>query len=120
MNKRIRFPLFILVYVTSFLLIFNINISEERLLMLPQKQPSGMIDNELKSKNLIYGKVIFFKIGLENLDSNYKHFPVLVAYFTSILIEMWREQEYDQWIYHLWTICEKRNMQSSFASNYEK
>ena len=72
MNKRIRFPLFILVYVTSFLLIFNIDISEERLLMIPQKQPSDMIDNELKSKNLIYGKVIFFKIGLENLDSNYK------------------------------------------------
>ena len=72
MNKRICFPLFILVYVTSFLLTFNIDISEERLLMIPQKQASDMIDNELKSKNLIYSKVIFFKIGLENLDSNYK------------------------------------------------
>ena len=62
MNKRIRFPLFILAYVTSFLLIFDIDISEERLLMIPQKQPFGMIDNELKSKNLIYGKVIFLRL----------------------------------------------------------
>ena len=59
MNKRIGFPLFILVYVTSFLLIFSIDISEERLLMIPQKQASVMIDNELKIRNQMYGKVIF-------------------------------------------------------------
>ena len=59
MNKRIGFPLLILVYVTSFLLIFSIDISEERLLMIPQKQASVMIDNELKIRNQMYGKVIF-------------------------------------------------------------
>ena len=62
MNKQICFPLFILVYVTSFFLIFNVDISEERLLMIPQKQASDMFDNAFKIRNLMYGKVIFFII----------------------------------------------------------
>ena len=62
MNKRICLPLFILVYVTSFLLIFNVDTSEERLLMIPQKQASDIIHNELNYRNLNNGKVILLKL----------------------------------------------------------
>ena len=61
MTKTFGILFFILIYEASFLLIFNVHYSEERLLMIPRKQLSGPVNDKFNVAVKQYGQVKRFK-----------------------------------------------------------
>ena len=71
MNNMLCILFFFLIYEATFLLIFNVNYSEERLLMIPRKQYSGSIHDNFNIENKVYGQVKYLKFKIKHtLSSN--------------------------------------------------